>query len=134
MKRINNIWQDDESLEVNISPLIDMMFLLLIFFIVTASFVQEAGVEINRPSASTGRTMDKQNMIIGVDRDNRIFVGGDEIDLSQVSTLVASYIRNEKAPVIVVADEDSYSGKVIEVIDACRKAGAEDVSVATEEK
>lgn len=133
MRRYNRFTEEDTVTEINISPLIDMMFLLLIFFIVTASFVQESGVEINRPQASSSDMLDKQSIIIGVDSSNRIFMGGDEIELSQVRTLVASNIRTEKRSVVIVADEKSLSGIVVNIVDECRLAGCEQVSVATEE-
>ncbi|MCK9224293.1 MAG: biopolymer transporter ExbD [Candidatus Muirbacterium halophilum] len=133
MRRLNRIINEDTVTDINISPLIDMMFLLLIFFIVTASFVQESGVEINRPQASSATMLDKQSIIIGVDSSDRIFMGGNEIELSQVRTLVAANLRNEKKSAVIVADEKSRSGIVIHIVDECRLAGVEDVSVATEE-
>ncbi|MFA5480657.1 MAG: biopolymer transporter ExbD [Candidatus Muiribacteriota bacterium] len=133
MRRFNRFNEEENVTDINISPLIDMMFLLLIFFIVTASFVQESGVEINRPQASSAVMLERENIIIGIDSSNRIFMGGNEVDLSQIRTLVSASIRNEKRAVVVVADEKSLSGKVIQIVDESRLAGAENVSVATEE-
>ena len=132
MKRLGYSQTMDETVDINISPLIDMMFLLLIFFIVTASFVDEVGVDIQRPKASMVQTLEKKSIMIGVTQKGLIMYGGEEVSLSAVRSLVAKMLRGQDRPVIVIADHNSQSGLLIDVIDECKAAGAEQVSVATE--
>jgi biopolymer transport protein ExbD len=122
----------DEKVDVNLSPLIDMMFLLLIFFIVTASFIDEVGIDIQRPKASMVQTLEKKSIMIGITQEGTIMYGGEEIELSAVRSLVAKMIRGNDRPVIVIADSSSQSGLLVDVVDECKAAGANQVSVATE--
>jgi biopolymer transport protein ExbD len=122
----------DEKVDVNLSPLIDMMFLLLIFLIVTASFIDEVGIDIQRPKASMVQTLEKKSIMIGITQEGAIMYGGEEIELSAVRSLVAKMIRGNDRPVIVIADSSSQSGLLVDVVDECKAAGASQVSVATE--
>ena len=113
------------------APLIDMVFILLIFFLVTTSFVRETGIDINRPAASTAVSRQKQNILIGVTKDDRIFMDRREIDLRAIRANVERALaENPEGAVIIVADRDSRTGIAIRVMDACRMAGAENVSLA----
>jgi len=120
-----------QSVELNIAPLIDMVFILLIFFLVTTSFVKETGVDINRPTASTAVSKDKAGILIGITGDNRVFMDNREIDSRAVRAHVERAIaENPEGQVIIVADKASNTGMVIQVMDGCRIAGAENVSLA----
>ena len=120
-----------QPLDINMAPLIDMVFILLIFFLVTTSFVKESGVDVNRPTAATAESMQKAGIMIGVDKDNRIFMEKREIDMRAVRANVERAIaENPESTVVIVADRNSRTGVAIEVMDACRLAGAESVSIA----
>jgi len=120
-----------KSLELNIAPLIDMVFILLIFFLVTTSFVKETGVDISRPTASTAVAKDKSTILIGITRDNTIHLDRREIDVRAVrSGVERAMAENPEAGVVIVADKDSRTGLVISVMDACKLAGAENVALA----
>ena len=120
-----------KNLELNIAPLIDMVFILLIFFLVTTSFIKETGVDISRPSATTAVAKTKSNILIGVTSDNTIHLDRREIDVRAVRANVErSLAENPEAQVVIVADKDSRTGLVITVMDACKLAGAENVSIA----
>ena len=120
-----------QPLDINMAPLIDMVFILLIFFLVTTSFVKESGVDVNRPTAATAESMQKAGIMIGVDKDNRIFMEKREIDMRAVRANVERAIaENPESTVVIVADRNSRTGIAIEVMDACRLAGAESVSIA----
>jgi biopolymer transport protein ExbD len=119
--------------EINMAPLIDCVFLLLIFFVVTAVFVRETGVEVQRPRAMSAEQLEKRSILIGLTADNRIFYGGREIELNGVRGLVARQLREMKGmPVVIVADTESRNGPLVDIIDECKLAGAERVSVAAE--
>ena len=120
-----------ETADLNITPLIDMVFILLIFFLVNTSFVKETGVEVARPTASTASTQKKANILIAVDEDNRVFMDQHEIDVRAVRANVERELaENPESAVIVIADKSSNTGVAIEVMDGCRMAGAENVSMA----
>jgi biopolymer transport protein ExbD len=117
--------------ELNIAPLIDMVFILLIFFLVNTSFVKETGIEVSRPTASTASVQAKATILIAIDPQNRIFMDHREIDLRAVRANVARALaENPEGAVVVVADKASNTGVAIQVMDGCRVAGAENVSLA----
>lgn len=119
------------SVELNIAPLIDMVFILLIFFIVTTSFVRETGVDVDRPFASTAKPGKSTSILIAVTKDNRIFMDKREVDIRAVRANVERALaENPNAGVIVVADTQSLTGVAVEVMDGCRLAGAANVSIA----
>ncbi|MEH0019510.1 MAG: biopolymer transporter ExbD [Desulfobacter sp.] len=120
-----------KNLELNIAPLIDMVFILLIFFLVTTSFIKETGVDISRPSAATAVARNTANILIGVTADNTIHLERREIDVRAVRANVERALaENPESAVVIVADKESKTGLVINVMDACKLAGAEHVSIA----
>ncbi len=120
-----------KNLELNIAPLIDMVFILLIFFLVTTSFVKETGVDISRPSATTAVPKTGNTILIGVTKDNSIHIDRHEIDIRAVRANVERFLaENPDAAVVIVADRESSTGLVINVMDHCKLAGAETVSLA----
>lgn len=130
MKHIALTSESENGIEVNMSPLIDCVFLLLIFFIVTTVFVDETGVEVERPEAVTSVMLDRQSIMIALTSDGTIVYGGRTIDLNSVRGLVAQQIREREVPVVILADSGSNTGRLIELIDECKLAGAAQVSVA----
>ncbi len=122
--------QHSELVELNMTPLIDMIFILLIFFMVTASFVRESGIEVERPIASTASPK-TPSVIISVDAGNVLWVDNQTIDVRSVRAWVSSLLaESPDASVVIAADTMARSGIVIQVLDACREAGAKQVSVA----
>jgi len=121
------------GVEINMAPLIDCVFLLLIFFVVTSVFVRETGVEVRRPRAMSAAQLEKRCIMIGLTSDNRIFYGGREVEINSVRGLVARQLRETKqAPVVIVADTDSRNGPLVDLMDECKLAGAEHVNIAAE--
>ncbi len=117
--------------ELNIAPLIDMVFILLIFFLVNTSFVKETGIEVSRPTASTAASQSKATILIGIDAANRIFINRREVDVRAVRANVERALaENPEGAVVVVADKASSTGIAIQVMDGCRIAGAQNVSLA----
>ncbi|MBW1838105.1 MAG: biopolymer transporter ExbD [Deltaproteobacteria bacterium] len=120
-----------QTLELNMAPLIDMVFILLIFFLVTTSFVKETGVQISRPAASTAVSKEKTNILIGITKDNRIFMDKREIDIRSVRANVERALaENPEGGVVIVADKESRTGITIEVMDGCKLAGAKNLAIA----
>jgi biopolymer transport protein ExbD len=119
------------NLELNIAPLIDMVFILLIFFLVTTSFVKETGVDISRPAASTAVTKTGTTILIGITKENTVHMDKREIDPRAVRANVERALaENPEASVVIVADKESLTGLVINVMDNCKLAGAENVALA----
>ncbi|MDJ0939982.1 MAG: biopolymer transporter ExbD [Woeseiaceae bacterium] len=116
---------------LNITPLIDMVFILLIFFAVNASFVKEAGVEIERPSARTAQTKQQANIMIAVTENGEVWVDRQRVDPRSVRGHVERlHAENPEGSVVILADDSSRTGLVIEVLDQARLAGVENVAVA----
>ena len=102
--------------EINIAPLIDMVFILLIFFLVNTSFVKETGIEISRPTAATAVVQNKATILIAIDANNRVFMEHREIDFRAVRPNVERALaENPENTVIVVADKASNTGMAIQV-------------------
>ncbi len=117
--------------EINMAPLIDMIFILLIFFIVTTSFVKESGVEIQRPSARTAAAKEKISMLLEVTAEGRIFMEGKPVDIRSIRHSMKNFMaKSPGASVMIAADTMSETGTVIQVLDECRLGGAENVSIA----
>lgn len=116
---------------LDMGPLIDMVFLLLIFFLVTTSFVREAGIDVQRSTASTAEVKDRANIMIGVTNNGEIYWEGRRIDLRSIRPQIERALaENPETGIVVVADRRSQTGVVIQVMDQCRLAGAQDVSLA----
>jgi len=123
--------QADDHAEVSLTPLIDMVFLLLIFFVVTTSFVKEAGIDVSRSTASTAEVKESATVMVGVDTAGDIWMEGKKVDARSVRGLVErALVEDPEAGVVIVADKGSETGQVVKVMDQCRLAGAKSVSLA----
>jgi len=120
------------GVELNMSPLIDMVFILLIFFLVTTSFVKESGVEIKRPIQSNAQTdVDKANLFILIDKDGYIFIDNQLIDIRTVRSYAERwFVENPLGNVVIGSDKGSRWGVSIEVLDKVREVGITNVVVA----
>ncbi len=123
---------NDEEAEINITPMLDIVFIMLIFFIVTTSFVKELGVDVNRPTNTPVKEQKKSEVIaVRIDDNDQIFVQDRLVDVRAVRANIESGLANKPdATVVVVADRTSESGLLVTVIDQARVAGAEKVSLA----
>jgi len=124
---------DDEA-EINMTPMLDIVFIMLIFFIVTTSFVKEIGIDVNRPSnAPPKKAKESQVILIEISETGIISINRRQTDMGAVRANVESErSRTPDASVVVVADKDADSGILVRVIDQARKGGATRVSLATD--
>lgn len=123
----------EEGSEIDLTPMLDVVFIMLIFFIVTASFIKEAGIEVNRPEASTASKKDNVNILIAVSPTNEIWIDKRRVDKRAVRSVIERmHAENPKGAVVIQADNESNTETVAAVIDAARAAGVYDVSLATE--
>lgn len=124
-----------KAANVNLTPLIDMVFILLIFFLVTASFTKEAGIEVDRPSAQTAVRQEASNLVIAIDKNNEIWVENRNIDIRTIRAYVEQQqAQNPEGSVIILADKDSRAGMTVDVLDQVRLAGVTNVAIAAERK
>ena len=122
--------RQDES-EVNLTPMLDVVFILLIFFIVTASFVKEAGIDVNRPDAATAQKKDKANILIAISKNNQIWIQRRRVDIRAVRANVERLLaENPQGSVVIQADEESENGVFVKVMDQAKLAGAPNIAIA----
>ena len=131
-KRRSVLDGESESDEINISPLIDMVFILLIFFIVTTVFVEETGVDVNKPQAASASDLEKNSILIAITDKSKVVYGGKEVGLSGVRSVVRQLVSKEQMPVIIQADKTVSIDLYTRVHDECKLAGADIVNLATE--
>jgi len=122
----------DQS-EVNLTPMLDVVFIMLIFFIVTASFVKESGIEITRPPAATAERQERGNIIVAITADNHIWIDRRQVDQKALrANIERLHAENPQGSVVIQADEKSENGLLVRVMDAARLAGVKSVSMAAE--
>ncbi len=120
--------------DVNVTPLLDIVFIMLIFFIVTSTFVKEPGVEVNRPEAVTAKERRLASIIVAISADDEIWINKEQIELPEVRAAVEQLRReNPKGTAVVQADAKSKSRLLVEVVNQIRAAGVADVAVSTED-
>ena len=132
MKGRRSVTSNDEGMDINISPLIDMVFILLIFFIVTTVFVEETGVEVEKPEAASAVQLEKNSILIAVTSKGQVVYGGKEIGVSGVRAVIRRLMNKEDMPVIVQVDEGSNAGLVVRVIDESKLGGAKNISLSAD--
>ncbi len=116
---------------INLTPLLDIVFILLIFFIVTSSFVKESGIDVNRPSAKTAVRKEHGSILITITKDGEIWLDKRIVDKRAVrSSIERLHAENPEGGVVVVADQDSRTGLVVEVMDQIRLAGVTNIAIA----
>ena len=130
MSRRNRKAADDEA-EINITPMMDIVFILLIFFIVTASFVKEAGIDVTKPNAQTAVTKQNANILIAIDKHNQVWVNRRRIDVRAVTANVQRLLaENPQSSVVIQADEKSENGTFVKVMDQTKLAGVDNIAIA----
>lgn len=130
---------DVEEAEIDLTPMLDCVFIMLIFFIVTTSFTKESGIEMNRPSGSASkpdpRKMPPKVIAITLKNDDAIVIGGRTVDVRAVGANIARALAaNAESPVIIQAEKGSSVQPLVQIVDQAKSSGAKNVSVATIEK
>ena len=123
--------EDNSETGIDISPLMDCVFILLIFFIVTTTFVEETGVEVDKPQAASSVRLEKTSILLALTEKGEVVYGGRDIGFGGVQPLVKRMLQKEDVPVIIQADTAAQSGLLVRVIDEAKLAGAAKVSIAT---
>ena len=119
---------------INLTPLIDMVFILLIFFAVNSTFVKQPGVEVDQPSAKSTTVQKSSTILIAVTGGGEVWIDKKKVDVRRVRGVIERmFIESPDASVVVLSDEDSRTGVVVRVIDQARLAGAAKVAIAAAE-
>jgi biopolymer transport protein ExbD len=125
---------EEEEAEVNMTPMLDVVFILLIFFIVTATFVKEAGIDVNRPEATTAVKKEKANILIAISDKGEVWINKRRIDVRAVEANVQRLkAENPQGTVVIQADKNLTLERTIEVIDIAKMSGAEKFMIATQQ-
>lgn len=131
MRRHSAKNQDEAAIDM--TPMLDIVFIMLIFFIVTASFLKEAGIEVNRPEGSSGRPQEKANIMIAITADDDIWMEKRRVDVRAVRANVERLkAENPEGTIVIQADEESSTGIVTEIMDSLNQAGFTDHVLATD--
>jgi biopolymer transport protein ExbD len=132
--RINiSQFEDEEDSDVNLTPMLDVVFIMLIFFIVTASFVKEAGIDVNRPSAATAERKEKGNILVAISENNQIWINRRQVNPRALrANIERMHAENPNGAVVIQADEESKNKLLVQVMDAARMVGVKNVSIAAE--
>ncbi len=119
--------------EVNLTPMLDVVFIMLIFFVVTTSFVKESGVEVNRPNANTTQQQESANILIAIRPNGEIWIDGRAVDVRAVRANVER-LRAEfpESSVVIQGDQNAQIGSLVRVMDQVRMAGITNVAIAAE--
>ena len=125
---------EEEESEINLTPMLDVVFIMLIFFIVTASFIKEAGIDVNRPDAQTREVQENANILVAISEANEIWIDRRRIDPRAVrAVLERLHAENPEGAVVIQADKKAYTETVVLVMDSARLAKIFNVSIATQD-
>ena len=129
MRRRHKRNQEENGLDL--TPMMDIVFIMLIFFIVTTSFVKETGIEVNRPNAETAERDEKGNILVAISQNNEIWIDKRRVDLKAVRANIERLkIEYPEGSVIIQADKEARSGLLVETMDQIRLAGVQNISIA----
>jgi len=124
--------EDEQQTEIDLSPMIDCIFILLIFFIVTTVFVEEKGLEVYKPDAAASVALDVgDDITLEITASNVVMLEGEEISMADVTARVRATVRDDDIPVIIRAHEKAKHGIFVSVWDAAAKGGAKNMSFST---
>jgi biopolymer transport protein ExbD len=131
-KHLDDIHVDEDENEINLTPMLDVVFIMLIFFIVTASFIKESGIDVNRPDAPvTESKPEDANILIMISANDEIFIDRRLIDPRAVrANIERLHAENPKGSVVIQADNKSTNKVLVEVMDSSRSAGVYNISIA----
>lgn len=125
--------QKEQEAEIDMTPMLDVVFIMLIFFIVTTSFVKEAGVNVDKPLAPTAYKKKNASVFIAIKDDDTIWMSKKEVDIKNLRGLIEEIrLESPEGQVVIQADKRAKSGILLKAIDAVKAAGVKDVSIAAD--
>ena len=122
-----------KDMGIEMGPLMDIVFILLIFFVVTSSFTRETGVDVTKPQAQTASQLEKENLLIAITLEGTIHMNERQVDLASLQDILKqSLSKNPDREAVVIADKEAETGVLVQVIDMCNLAGVKKVSIAAQ--
>ena len=129
----NLVQSQSQAAEINMGPLIDMVFILLIFFVITTNFNRQTGVDVTKPKAKSAMNQGQKTILVGVTQEGTIHIYGRQVSPERLNMLLQQEAtKNPSASVVIIADQNAAIGKAVEVMDQAALAGVEKVSIAAE--
>ena len=126
--------REEEQSAIDITPMLDVVFIMLIFFIVTSVFIKEAGIEVNRPEATTAQPKENVSILVAINNNDEIWIDKRRVDVRAVKSVIERLrAENPKGGLVIQADNEASVKTLTAVADAARALGLYDVSIATEE-
>jgi biopolymer transport protein ExbD len=130
MRRFLGVEQEPDEGNVDITPMLDVVFIMLIFFIVTATFIKESGIDVDKPEAATAIVEEKASILITIDERNKIWIDQRQVDIRSVRSIIErKHAENPQGSVVIQADTDSQNETLVQVMDASRRAGVYEIAL-----
>jgi biopolymer transport protein ExbD len=134
MRKKRMLAAEEEENEINLTPMLDVVFIMLIFFIVTASFIKEAGIQVERPDAPTADKQEDAAILIAISANDEIWIDRKEMDPRAVRGMIERlHSENPKGSIVIQADEESTNEMLVIVMEAAKQAGVANVAIATDD-
>ena len=131
MRRDQMFGGEEEENEINLTPMLDVVFIMLIFFIVTASFIKEAGIDVDRPDAPTAESQDDAAILIAISANDEIWIDRRQTEPTAVRGMIERlHAENPKGSIVIQADEESTNEMLVVVMEAAKQAGVSNVAIA----
>ncbi len=135
MRRPFGKFIEEEESPIDLTPMLDVVFILLIFFIVTASFVKEAGIEVNKPQAQSAVNKELANIFIAINEHDEIWIDKHKADVRSLRAIIERlYAENPQSSIVIQADKHSTNEKLVMVMDAARQAGIYNIAIAADQQ
>lgn len=132
-KHRGSMGAEDEGEEINLTPMLDVVFIMLIFFIVTATFIKEAGIQVERPDTVTADTQEDASILIAISANDEIWIDRKEREPRTIRSVIERmHSENPKGSIVIQADEDSTNEMLVIVLEAAKAAGVTNVAIATD--
>ena len=131
MRRDQMFSGEEEDNEINLTPMLDVVFIMLIFFIVTASFIKEAGIDVDRPDAPTAESQDDAAILIAISAADEIWIDRRQTEPNAVRGMIERlHAENPKGSIVIQADEESTNETLVVVMEAAKQAGVSNVAIS----
>ena len=133
MRKSTQLLQEEEESEINLTPMLDVVFIMLIFFIVTASFIKEAGIQVTRPDAYTADKQENAAILVAISSNDEIWIDRREVEPKNLRTHIERlHAENPKGALVIQADEESTNEILVIVMEAAKQVGVANVAIATD--
>ena len=135
MRKNNSAFDNEEEAEeINLTPMLDVVFIMLIFFIVTATFIKEAGIQVDRPNTTTAESQEDAAILIAISSNDEIWIDKQERDARDVRGIIERlHAENPKGSIVIQADEESTNEVLVQILEAAKAAGVTNVALASDD-